>query len=458
MRILIVGGGSVGVFAARTLQDRLSRMGHELVLVNPENYMQYQSLLPEAAAGNIEPRHVVVPLRQALRRTRLIVGEVQRIDHERRIARIRLIDGSTRELSYEILILGPGSRSRTLPVPGLAERAVGFKTVAEAIFLRNHILGCLDLAAETSDPQERRAALTFVFVGAGYAGVEALAELEDLARAAARYVPTVERAHMRWILVEAGPTILPEIGASLAGYTTRALRRRGIEVFTDTRLGSATDGRMELSNGHSFDAGTLVWTAGVKPEPLAIVSGLPTDEHGRLDVDDRLRVRGVSDVWAAGDAAAVPDPNTASGISPPTAQHATRQGKRIGRNVLAVLSGREPAPFRYRTLGALASLGRYKGVARVLGIRLRGFPAWFVARSYHLLMVPTFNRKVRIVFDWTVGLFFPRDLAQLGSLQAPREPFERAVGDARLAPRGEGDADDADDSASRSSLARGEPQ
>ncbi|MEX2275888.1 MAG: NAD(P)/FAD-dependent oxidoreductase [Actinomycetota bacterium] len=434
MRIVIVGGGSVGTFAARELQGPLERMGHELVLVNPENFMQYQSLLPEAAAGNIEPRHVVVPLRQALRKTRLIVGEARSVDHERRVVHVMLIDGGTIELSYEVLILAPGSRSRTLPIPGLADRAVGFKTVAEAIFLRNHILSRLDVAAEATDPEQRRAALTFVFVGAGYAGVEAIAELEDLARAATRYVPSVSRADMRWVLVEAGPAILPEIGPALAGYAARVLARRGIEVFTDTRLESAEFGTVRLSNERSWPAHTLVWTAGVTPEPLALASGLPVDGRHRIVVDGCMRVQGLADVWAAGDAAAVPDPDSPGGFSPPTAQHAVRQGKRLGKNVLAVLSGKEPSPFRYKTLGSLASLGRYRGVARVLGVRLRGFPAWFVARSYHLWMIPTPNRKARIVVDWTFGLLFSRDMTQLGSLQAPRAPFARAVGDAALAP------------------------
>ncbi|MGZ4109659.1 MAG: NAD(P)/FAD-dependent oxidoreductase [Actinomycetota bacterium] len=425
-RILLVGGGYVGMYTALELRKRAGGRA-DVTVVNPENFMLYQPFLPEVASGNIEPRHVVVPLRQVLRHARIVVGEVTRIAHDKRTATVRTDDGETFELGYDVVVVGAGSRSRVLPVPGLAERGIGFKSVAEAIYLRNHVIGRLDEAAETPDPERRRAALSFVFVGGGYAGVEAMAELEDMASAAMKYYPQLRREDMRWVLVEATGTILPEIGPDLASYVRRHLEERGIEVMLETRLESAEGGVMKLSSGESFAADTLVWTAGVKPEPVAEHSGFPVDERGRVVVDEYLRVRGIEGAWAAGDNAAVPDLLT-GGTAPPTAQHALREARRLGRNIAATLTGGPLEPFRHRNLGQLASLGRFKGAAKVLGVRVTGFPAWWLHRSYHILMMPTLSRKSRIVADWTVGLLFPRDIAQLGSIHNPREPFERAAG------------------------------
>jgi NADH:ubiquinone reductase (H+-translocating) len=427
MHIVIVGGGAAGLNAARSLQKGLRRNAHQLTLISNENVFLYQSLLSEAAGGTLEPRHVVVPLRSALRHARVLVGEVETIDTENRLLHLRGVDGDRLEIGYDQLVLTPGSRSRTLPVPGLASHGIGFKTLAEAILLRNHVLSRLEAASQRPprDPR-RRASLTFVFVGAGYAGVEALAELEDLVRWAVKHIPEVRPEELRWVLVEARDAILPEIGKGLGEYAARELRSRDIEIKVGTRLDSAEGGIVQLSDGESFPAETLVWTAGVKPEPLAALSQLPVDEAGRLRVDASLQVDGFAGViWAAGDAAAVPDV-VSGGFCPPSAQYATRQGKQLAANVLAMLDGRELKEFRYKALGSLCSLGRYKGVAVVMGVRLRGFPAWFVARTYHLLQLPTLNRKVRVVLDWTLSLFFPRDVAALGSLHDPTQAFERA--------------------------------
>jgi NADH dehydrogenase len=432
-RILLVGGGYVGMYAALELQKRAGRRA-DVTVVNPENFMLYQPFLPEVASGNIEPRHVVVPLRQVLRHARIVVGEVTQIAHDRRTATVRTGDGETFELGYDVIVVGAGSRSRVLPVPGLAEHGIGFKSVAEAIYLRNHVIGRLEEAAETPDPERRRAALSFVFVGGGYAGVEALAELEDMAGAAMRYYPQLRREDMRWVLVEAAGTILPEIGLDLAAYVRVHLEERGIAVMLETRLESAEGGVMKLSSGESFAADTLVWTAGVKPEPVAARSGFPVDDRGRVVVDEYLRVRGIEGAWAAGDDAAVPD-LLRGGTAPPTAQHALREARRLGRNIAATLTGGPLEPFRHRNLGQLATLGRFKGAATVLGARVTGFPAWWLHRSYHILMMPTLSRKSRILADWTVGLLFPRDIAQLGSIHNPRQPFERAAG-------GEGSVED----------------
>lgn len=424
-RVLVVGAGFAGLYAAMGLR-RLVRAGHHVTIVNPQNFMQYQPFLPEVASGTIDPRAVVVPLRRVLEHCEVLIGEVTAIDHDARRAAVRLFDGRPHQVVYDHLVLTAGSRSRVLPVPGLAEHGIGFKTVEEAIYLRNHVLSRLDVAAETDDPDRRRAALTFVFVGGGFAGVEALGELEDLARDALRTYPGVSAGEMRWVLVEAAGKILPELGDDLARYAMARLRERGIHVLLDTRLDSADAGVMRLSDGQKLAADTLVWTAGVKPSPLARRNGFPTDEAGRVLVDESLRIVGVPGAWAAGDSAAVPDRST-GGLCPPTAQHALREGRRLASNLTAVIEGREPELFTYRTIGGVCSLGRYKGVAMIRGLRFRGFAGWFLHRSYHLLAMPTISRRVKIALDWTVALLFPRDIAQLGALQHPHEPFERAA-------------------------------
>ena len=426
-RVLVVGAGFAGLYAAMGLR-RVAAAGHRVTVASEESFFQYQPFLPEVASGTIDPRAAVVPLRRVLPHCRLLVGEVTRVDHDAREAHVTMSSGGEHAIGYDVLALAPGSRSRVLPIPGLAERGIGFKTIREAIYLRNHVLGQLDVAAASEDAARRRAALTFVVVGGGYAGVEALGELEDLARDAIATYPDLEPAEMRWILVDAADRILPELPPELAAYAREQLEERRIEVRLGTRLESAVDGSIRLSDGEAFDAETLVWTAGVRPSPLARDSGLPVDARDRLAVDRYLRVEGLEDVWAAGDAAAVPDDST-GGDAPPTAQHGLRQGRRLAANIEATFEGRPLEPFRYATIGGVCSLGRYKGVAIVRGVRFRGFLGWFLHRSYHLLAMPTWTRRVKIAMDWTVALFFPRDLAQLGSLARPREPFERASGD-----------------------------
>ena len=425
-RVVIVGGGFAGMYAALEMK-RLASAGHRVTLVSAENFMQYQPFLPEVASGTIDPRAVVVPLRPLLRHATVEVGEVTAIDHANRRIDVRIPDGAAVGLDYDVLALTAGSWSRVLPIPGLAEHGVGFKTIQEAIYLRNHVLSRLDVASETEDAGRRRAALTFVFVGAGYAGVEALGELEDLARDATRNYPALPANEMRWILVEASGRILPELPADLASYAAAQLRGRGIEILLDTRLESAEAGTIALSDGQMFPADTLVWTAGVKPSPLAGLGGFPVDGSGRVRVDDRLRVLGIPDVWAAGDIAAVPDVST-GGFAPPTAQHAMREGRTLGRNLTAAILGGDINPFVWRNVGGVCSLGRYKGVANVFGIKVRGFPGWFLHRSYHLWAMPTIGRRVRIALDWMIALLFPRDITQFGSFEDPRGPFRRAAG------------------------------
>ena len=425
-QILIVGGGYVGMYTALRLERHLDRE-HSMRMVTPENFMQYQPFLPEVAGATIDPRDVVVPLRRVLKRSALTIGEVELIDHARKVAHVRLPNDELREVHYDVVVVGAGSRSRVLPIPGLSKHAVGFKTVAEAIYLRNRVLSQMDKAQELSDPKARFAALTFVFVGAGYAGIEALGELEDLARHALGLYSALAPEDMRWIMVEAGPAILPELGERLARYARARLEERGIEVRTSTRLDRIDEGIVRLSDGESLPAETVVWTAGVKPSPLPAVSGFPVDEAGRLRVDPYLRVVGVPDAWGAGDVAAVPDASS-GGLAPPTAQHALREARRLADNLVATLEGDDEQlrAFRWKHKGSVASIGHYQGVANPVGVHIKGFWAWFLHRSYHLAYMPTFQRKLRIAMGWSVALLFPRDIAQLGSLERPREMFERS--------------------------------
>jgi NADH dehydrogenase len=429
-RILIVGGGYVGMYTALGLQKKLSRGAAEITIVEPQSNMTYQPFLPEAAAGSVEPRHVVVSLRRVLRHCNVITGAVTRITHVDKTATIRPSDGEPYEFSYDVLIVCPGSVSRLLPIPGLAERGIGFKTIGEAIYLRNHVLSRIDLAASTSDAARRRSALTFVFVGGGYAGVEALAELEDMARYALRYVPDVDESEMRWILVEAASRIMPEVSVRLSAYTVDRLAERGIDVRLNTRLESAVDGHLKLSDGDEFDAETLVWTAGVKANPILADTDLPLDDKGRLPCRADLTVKGVSGVFSAGDCAAVPDlskddPNALCG---PSAQHAVRQSKVLAANVASYLHGGSLRDYKHAYAGSVASLGLYRGVAEIYGIKLRGFPAWWMHRTYHVSRMPTFNRKIRIIADWTGALLFRREVVSLGQLQRPHTEFQQAAG------------------------------
>jgi NADH:ubiquinone reductase (H+-translocating) len=383
-------------------------------IVSPENFMLYTPLLPEAASGTLEPRHVVVPLRQMCPHAEMLLGRVTAIDVEQRTAHVETPEAGSFDIAWEHLVLALGAVARTLPVPGLAEHAVGFKDLADAINLRNHVLRELEAADTEVDPARRAAHLSFVFVGAGYAGVEALAELSDLVADAMRFYPRLREARQRWVLVDAAPKILPEIPPKLGDYAARELAHRGVEIHVSTTLESLTESEALLSNGDRIPTHTLVWTAGVKANPTLGQLGLPLDERGRVRVDPLLRVEGHERLWALGDGAAVPNQATPGRVDPPTCQHALRQARALAKNIAG-----EPRPYAYRMLGQVATLGRYKGIADVMGIRIRGFPGWFVTRSYHLFQLPLVTRKIRVVVDWTTSLFFRRDIAELSGLGHP---------------------------------------
>jgi NADH dehydrogenase len=405
---LVIGGGFAGGYVARCLRKRGA------TIVSPENFMLYTPMLPEAASGTLEPRHTVVPLRMMCPHAEFVLGRATSVDFERSRVQVETIEGHV-DLSYRDLVIALGAISRTLPIPGLADHALGFKSLADAIHLRNHVLRRLEAADAATDETQRLRELTFVFVGAGYAGVEALAELSDLVRDALRYYPNLHTVPQRWVLVDAAAKILPEIPRRLGEYAAEKLTGRGVEIRVETTLESVEANAAELSDGERILTHTLVWTAGVRAHPLLSQFGLPLDERGRVIVSETMQVEGHERVWALGDGARVPNLATPGAFDPPTCQHALRQARRLAKNLQGDLK-----PYRYRMLGQVATLGRYKGIADVLGLRLTGFLGWFVTRTYHLYQLPLISRKLRVVADWTTSLFFRRDIAELSMLGHPQ--------------------------------------
>ncbi len=385
----------------------------------------YAPLLPGAAAGTLDPRHVVVPLREHLKRTAFRVGYVTGGDPSRDLLEVELISGELKHYRYDQLVVALGSVARVIPVPGLTEHAIGFKTIAEATALRNRIVRHFELAEELDDRRLRAEYLSFVFVGGGYAGVEGIAELSGFARDALRRYPRCRETGTRFTLIDAAARVMPEIQRQLADWTVELLSERGIEFRLETTVAEVRADSVLLSDGEVLSTRTVVWTAGVRGSPVAARLGLPL-ERGRIVCDEYLRVRGHPNIWAVGDVAAVPDPARPGNPCPPTAQHAIRQGKLLGENIARVMRDEAPRRFKFKTLGSFADLGRHRAVANLMGVRVKGFPAWAICRLYHLAWLPGLDRKSRLIADWSVEMLFPRDLAELGQLGHPSrlEPDE----------------------------------
>jgi NADH:ubiquinone reductase (H+-translocating) len=416
--VVIAGGGFGGAMAARELERLMPRQSARLVLVNEANFMLYTPFLPEAAAGTLEPRHVVTPLREILKRTYLRVGTIFAHDPLAQTVALRSKYGQVETIPYDQLLLAVGSVSRVLPVPGLAEHAVGFKSLADAIWLRNHVVETLEEANATDDPERRDQLLSYVFVGGGYAGLEALAELQDFASDAIESYPRARLHGMRWVLVEAADRVLPEIDPQLAIYALGELRGRGIDIRLETTLDQVDAESAKLSTGETLPTRTVVWTAGVSANPSLRALDVPLDKRGRVPVDRFLRVQGADSVWAIGDCAAAPDPR--GGSCPPTAQHAVRQGPVAAANIAAELGIGSPRLFEYRSNASFVNLGRYKAVGKIGERTFRGFPAWWLARTYHMSQIPGAARKARAVADWTASLPFRRDISEVGSIGHPK--------------------------------------
>ncbi len=411
-RILILGGGFGGLYAALHLDKTFgSDPNVELTLVSRDNYALFTPMLHEVAAGELEMSDIVNPIRRMLRWTAFIQAEVQSIDlPARRVTVGHGLRGDRQELSFDHLVLALGSETNFFDLPGLAERAITMKSGADPFLLRNRVIALLELANLEENESARRAMLTWVVAGGGFAGVETIGALNDFVREAVKSYPKLNGDWIRVLLVHPGSVILPELGESLGRYAQEKLRKRKVEIQTGTRVLSYSAKGVELSSGEAIQTSTLVWTAGVTP--AAVLKDLPCrKEKGRLIVDENLEVPEFPGVWAIGDCAWILNPKTGT-AHPPTAQHAIRQAMRAAKNIAAAIRGGPKKPFLFSTLGQLATIGRRTGVANILGIKFSGFAAWFLWRSVYLLKLPRFEKKVRVALGWTLDLFFRPDLAQ----------------------------------------------
>jgi NADH dehydrogenase len=422
-RIVIIGGGFAGVTTALNLERLLRRRSDvEITLIDQENFFTFTPLLPEVPSGSIQPKHIVFPLRALLRRTAVKQADVKAIDLERRIV-VAAHCGKCGNYTVEFdqLVLALGSVPHYFGLPGVAEHALTIKSLADATALHAHVIDRLEHADLQSDPAARRELLTFVVAGGGFAGVETLAELNDFVRGAKRFYPNVRDEDVRTVLVHSGSRILPEVSESLSAYALSKLRSRGVEVLLTTRVQSCNADRVLLSSGEELPSGAFVWAAGTAPSPILEKLNLPRTKSGRIDVDAAMAVKARPRIWAVGDSASIPDVMT-GGVCPPTAQFALRQGRRLAKNIVAAMAGEPPEPFRFKTLGLLAGLGRRTAVAEILGMRFSGFIAWWLWRTIYLMKLPGFERKLRVAIDWTLELFFARDIVYLRPLHAVRGP------------------------------------
>ncbi|MGF9660251.1 FAD-dependent oxidoreductase [Arthrobacter crystallopoietes] len=440
-RVLVVGGGYVGLYVALKLQKKVREHGGIVTLVDPLPYMTYQPFLPEVAAGSIESRHAVVSHRMHLKQTEVITGRVTSIDHANKTATVDSEDGVTFELPYRDVVIAAGAVTRTFPIPGLAEQGIGLKTIEEALELRNTVLERIEAGSILPDGPEKKRALTFVGVGGGFAGIEAMTEIEDMARHAAEQNPRLKRSDLRFVLVEAMGRIMPEVTEHQAEWVVEHMRSRGIEVLLNTSLASAVDGKLELINmpdkspAQSFEADTLLWTAGVQANPVVRNYGFALDERGRVKANAELRViddngQPVEGAWTAGDVAAVPDltGGGVGGFCVPNAQHAVRQAKHLAKNIYAERWGvGQVTEYKHENLGAVAGFGINKGVAKVMGIKLKGTLAWLAHRGYHGFAMPTWERKVRVIADWLLNAVLGRDTTEISDLETPYRAFRTAA-------------------------------
>ncbi|GAA0449009.1 dehydrogenase [Paractinoplanes deccanensis] len=430
--ILVVGGGYAGFYTAWKLEKKLRRDEARVVVVDPRPYMTYQPFLPEVVAGSVEARHAAVSMRRHLTKTRIIAGTVVKVDHAHKTATIRPAEGPEYAFPYDIIAVTAGAVTRKLDIPGVTEHAIGMKHVEEAVAIRDRLLTNFDRAATLPPGPQRRRLLTVTFVGGGFSGVEGFGELLSLATALARRYPELDPAELSFHLVEARGRILPEVTDKPGEWVVRSLEKRGAHIHLNAVLQSADGGHVVLSTGEEFDSDLIVWTVGNAASPLVRNhTDLPIDGRGMLMVRADLRVGDASsfvpDAWGAGDDAAVPDLALA-GAKPgaatvPNAQHAVRQGKLLARNIVASLRGREPKQYLHHSLGVVATLGLGRGIFQYKGIVIKGFPAWVMHRGYHVLAVPSWERKVRVLLVWVTAALFGRDIVSLASVQHPRRAF-----------------------------------
>jgi NADH:ubiquinone reductase (H+-translocating) len=420
VRIVILGGGFAGIATAMRLERSLSARAATIALISRDNYSLFTPMLPEVASGELEPRHVATPVRAQLRRTQFYLGELGDVDLDARTVAVRHpISGMVQTLDYDHLVFALGSVTSTFGLPGVAERSLPLKTLDDADRLRNHVVAMMELADVTADPVTRKRLLTFLFVGGGFTGVEAAGEMVDFLRSIGRFYRNVSRDEVSVVLVEGGKKLLPDLQEGMGEYAALALSRRRVEVLLGDMVNGLDAEGLRLASGKTIPAATVVWSAGVKPSPL--IARLPLETaRGAIVVNADMSVPGHPGVWAIGDCAAIPDPD--GGRYPATAQHAIREGPALAGNIAATLRGVRTKPFAYRSLGMMASLGAHRGVAGLWNrFLVTGFPAWFIWRTYYLLRLPGWDRRVRVALDWTLDLVFPRDIAEFRVSSAEAE-------------------------------------
>ncbi len=432
-KILIVGGGYAGFYTAWKLEKYLGRNEAEVTMVDPRPYMTYQPFLPEIAAGSIDPRYALVAHRKHLKRTKVITASVTGINHAAKTATITPEVGEPWEATYDIIVVTAGSVSRTFPIPGVADEAIGLKNIEEAIAIRDRILTNFDKAATLPAGPERDRLLTFVVVGGGFAGIEAFAEMRSFASYLVRQYPEIAFEDTHFHLIEAMGRIMPEVSLKTSEWVLRNLAQRGADVHLNTQLVSAVGGKIEQSDGQVYESDLIVWTAGVMASPMLRNTDLPTEERGRLTVQPDLRVKDadgnvVEGAWGAGDVSAVPDLIPGQGVGGfcvPNAQHAVRQGKLMAKNIIAVLRDETPKEYAHKNQGAVAGLGIGVGAFQRGKLGITGFPAWIAHRGYHGLAMPTWERKLRVIFGWVGNVFLGRDTVSIADVTTPRRSFEQ---------------------------------
>jgi len=424
--ILILGGGFAGVSTATRLEKALKPAEATISLISRENFTVFTPMLPEVSSGGLEPRHVVTPVRAQLHRTNFYLGEIANIDLAHKSVEIEhIMLGRRQKLAYDHLVFALGSVTSTFGLPGVEERALPLKTLEDAERLRNHVVAMLETADVTADPAARKRLLTFVFVGGGFTGVEATGEMVDLFHSVCRFYRMIDPGEIKVVLVEGGHKLLPELQDGMGEYSARALAKRGVSVMLDAPVGGADADGLNFTNGDHIPTATIVWSAGMRPSPL--VTTLPIEtRRGAIVTRSDMSVPGQECLWAIGDCAAIPDPDSSNGKSyPPTAQHAIREGPILAENIVAVLRGKPTTPFRYRSIGMMASLGRRRGVAGLHGkFLLTGFIAWLLWRTYYLARLPGLDRRLRVTFDWTLDLLFARDISELRVYAKKKEQIE----------------------------------
>jgi NADH dehydrogenase len=437
-RVLILGGGYAGLYTALGLQRHRGETPLDVVVVDRNPYMTYQPLLPEVAGGHVAASDVAISLRRTLKKSRVIRGTLASLDVDAKTAQVTKLDGSTLELPYDQVVFALGAVTRVFPTPGLHDNAVGFKTIEEAVYTHNRVLEQVALAAASSDPDARAKALTFVVVGAGYTGVEALSELSDLSKIAVRANAALDISELHWVLIEALDRIAPEVGPELSKWSLAQLRERGIDVRLNTTITSTVDGNVELSTGEIVPANTVIWTAGVQPNPALDSTNAPRGPKGHVVANTYLQVvrddgSVVEGAWAVGDNAQIPDLTAAKqpAYYPPNAQNALRQGVLLAHNILASIRGDELHEYRHASLGTIAGYGVGHGAAvlnlgPLQGIKLRNLPAWLAHRAYHAAVIPTVRRKIRVIAGWAVEAATGRETVSLAVTQHPRHIFEES--------------------------------